>query len=679
MSFNELLTHFPIKDPVLAFLLVLSIILLSPIFMMRLKLPSIIGLILAGIVIGPHGLGLLELNSSTILFSTIGLLYIMFLAALELDLQSFKKNRNRSLLFGFLTFIIPFLLGITACYFILKFGWLASVLVSSMFSSHTLLSYPIASRLGLSRSETVTIAIGGTILTDTAVLLVLAVLSAVNAGDLSLVFWLKMLLSLSAFTFVVLWGYPRIGDWFFRNIEGEKSAHFIFVLTMVFLAAFLAELAGVEPIIGAFFSGLALNRLIPHTSALMNRIEFVGHALFIPYFLISVGMLVNLNVLFTGWTALIVAFVLITVAISGKWLAAALAGYLFKYSREQTQVLFGLTSAHAAATMAVIMVGYNLEIIDEHVLNGTIILILVTCLFASFITERAGRRLALQEAEAEIEQEDQGAIDLPILTAIKNPDTLESMLDLALMLKRRKSKTPIYALRVTKDNAEAQTEIIRSNRILEKATVHGAASESNIQVISRLDINPATGITRAAKETRSGYLLFGWRAKLSRSELILGSTLEQILLNTDQTLIVCNLKTPLNTVNSLMIVVPPNAELENGFSKWKQALANLASNLNASQVFYCDNDTREALLTKETPQVSLPRFQHFDDWEDFLILSRDLKPTDLLVIVNARHPALSHQPALDKVPRKLAKHFDNHNFLMIYPEQHALDILTVSV
>lgn len=668
----------PIHNPVLAFLLVLGIILLAPLLMTRLKIPSIIGLILAGVVIGPHGLGLLERNSSTVQFATIGLLYIMFLAALELDLHDFKKNQNRSLLFGVLTFALPFSVGLLACRLILQFDWLPSILVSSMFSTHTLLSYPIASRLGLTKNETVTIAVGGTIITDTAVLIVLAVIAALNAGDISPLFWARMGLSLAAFSFVVLWGFPRLGEWFFRNIEGEKSAHFIFVLTMVFLAGFLAELAGVEPIIGAFLAGLALNRLIPHTSALMNRIEFVGHALFIPYFLISVGMLVDLRVLFKGWNALTVAFVLTVVALLGKWLAADLAGRLFHYSKEQIKVLFGLTSAHAAATIAVIMVGYNLEIIDESVLNGTILLILVTCLVASFVTERSGRRLAISESEAEADDKD--SADQAIMTTIKNPDTLEPMLDLAMLLKAPKSKAPIYALRVVRDNDAAQSEIIRSNKILEKAIIHAAASETEIKILSRLDVNPAGGITRAAKETMSGYLLLGWRAKLSRSERIFGSTLEQILTNTDQTLFVCNLKSPLNTIKRLVVVVPPNAEREKGFRKWKRSLNHLAKNLGAQQLFYCAEDTRRTLKDLEASSQSQARqFQTFDDWDDFLIISQELKPTDLLVIVNARSQTISHNHHLDKVPSKLAKHFDERNFMMIYPEQHPLELLEMPV
>lgn len=388
-------------------------------------------------------------------------------------------------------------------------------------------------------------------------------------------------------------------------------------------------------------------------------------------------MLVDLRVLFKGWTALMVAFVLTVVALIGKWLAAALSAYFFKYSRDQMNVLFGLTSAHAAATIAVIMVGYNLEIIDENVLNGTILLILVTCLVASFVTERSGRRLAMSEAETSAEEKEE--TEQAILTTIKNPDTLEPMLDLAILLKAPKSKAPIYALRVIQDNEAAQVEMVRSSKILEKAMIHAAASDTEIKVLSRLDVNPAGGITRAAKETMSGYLLLGWRAKLSRSERIFGSTFEQILLNTDQTLLVCNLKSPLNTVNRLIVAVPPNAEREKGFHKWKRSLSHLAKNLGAEQLFYCSAETRLVLqkIEAEQPQTQARSFQDFEDWDDFLIIAQELKPTDLLVIVNARSQTISHNHYLEKVPSKLAKHFDTRNFLMIYPEQHPLDLVEI--
>ena len=322
-------TNLPLKDPVPIFSLVLFIILLAPILLRKLRIPSIIGLIIAGMLIGDHGFKIIE-KGSIDLFAKAGLLYIMFLAGLELDMTEFRKNRYRSMVFGAFTFFIPLTMGFVVCTYVLHFNFMATLLVSSMFATHTLVAYPLASRLGITKNEAVTVAVGGTIITDTAVLLILAIITGAQAGNLNTYFWVRLGISLTIFAVIILWLMPMLGRWFFKKIKDDKTSHFIFVLALVFASAFLAELAGVEGIIGAFLAGLALNQLIPHTSPLMNRIEFVGNALFIPFFLISVGMLVDLRVLLKGPDALIIAGALTIMALSSKWLAAFFTQLSFK-------------------------------------------------------------------------------------------------------------------------------------------------------------------------------------------------------------------------------------------------------------------------------------------------------------------------------------------------------------
>lgn len=394
--FSKLLHEFklPLENPVLVFSLILLIILLSPILLKKLNIPGIIGLIISGVVIGPHGLNILEKNSAINLFSTIGLLYIMFIAGLELDMNEFRANQRKSALFGLFTFIIPILVGFPVCYYLLKYDFNASFLTASMFATHTLVAYPIVSKMGVAKNQAVAVTVGGTILTDTAVLIILAVVMSNSHGNLNSQFWIRLGVSLAIFSAIVFFLIPRIAKWFFRKLESEKHSHYIFVLSVVFFAAFLAQVAGVEAIIGAFAAGLALNKLIPHSSALMNRIEFIGNSLFIPFFLISVGMIVNVSVLLNGPMAWIIAGTLSTVAICSKWLAAFLTQKVFRYSAAQRQLIFGLSSSHAAATLAVILVGYNAKILDENILNGTIILILITCIVASFATEKAAKKLS---------------------------------------------------------------------------------------------------------------------------------------------------------------------------------------------------------------------------------------------------------------------------------------------
>ena len=274
-SFFDLIAHEferPFQNPVLVFAVILLIILLSPILLRKLKIPGIIGLIISGVIIGPHGINMLEQNSAITLFSTIGLLYIMFIAGLELDLNEFQRNKNKSIVFGFLTFIIPLTIGFPVCYYLLDYSFTASLLISSMFSTHTMVSYPIVSKFGISKNEAVAITVGGTILTDTAVLILLAIIMSSDNGGLNMAFWIQLIASLAVFSGIMFWIIPKVTAWFFQKLESEKTSHYIFVLAVVFFAAFLAELAGIEPIIGAFVAGLALNKLIPYSSTLMNRI-----------------------------------------------------------------------------------------------------------------------------------------------------------------------------------------------------------------------------------------------------------------------------------------------------------------------------------------------------------------------------------------------------------------------
>ncbi|MBU7577243.1 MAG: cation:proton antiporter, partial [Flavihumibacter sp.] len=468
---RELLAEFhrPLSNPVLIFSLILLIILLSPILLRKLNIPGIIGLIISGVVIGPHGLNILAKNSAIDLFSTIGLLYIMFIAGLELDLNEFKKHKNRSFIFGALTFFIPLSIGYPVCLYILGYDTNASFLTASMFATHTLVAYPIVTRFGISKQSAVAIAVGGTILTDTAVLIILAVIMGANKGSLNQEFWIRLGTSLAIFSAIMFFLIPRIARWFFRKLESEKTSHYIFVLSVVFFAAFLAEVAGVEPIIGAFVAGLALNKLIPHSSALMNRIEFIGNAIFIPFFLISVGMLVDVRVVFNGYTALFVAAVLTITALFGKWLAAYISQLLFKYKTAERQLIFGLSSAHAAATLAIILVGFREGILDENILNGTIILILITCLVASFATENAAKKLVMDE-DAVMETDKDSLIDTEhILLPIEEPEKIESMLELAILFKDKKSPHPITVLSVVPNNEEAENNLASARKKLEKS------------------------------------------------------------------------------------------------------------------------------------------------------------------------------------------------------------------
>ncbi|MCP9198273.1 cation:proton antiporter [Gramella sp. GC03-9] len=393
----------PISNPVLKFLIILIVILVTPILLHRIRIPGLLGLIIAGAIIGPYGINLLERDSGIILSGTAGLLYIMFLAGLEIDMIDFKKNKYQSLLFGMFTFLIPMLLGIMAGYYLLNYSMETSILLASMFASHTLIAYPIVRRMGITGNRAVTISLGGTIITDTLALLVLAVIVGMNRGEVGMVFWLKLLFSVVICGLVIVLGFPIIVRWFLNRYK-DGVGQYIFILGMIFLSAFLAEMAGVEGIIGAFLCGLALNPYIPRRSVLMDKVEFVGNAIFIPFFLIGIGMLIDYRLFFSDFDTIKVGIIMTIIATGSKYLAARLTQKSLSLSGNEGLMIFGLSNAQAAATLAAVLIGYNIitgytetgepvRLLSEEVLNGTILMITVTCVLASFATEKAGKRI----------------------------------------------------------------------------------------------------------------------------------------------------------------------------------------------------------------------------------------------------------------------------------------------
>lgn len=669
---NQLIEEFqlPLQNPVLIFSLILFIILLAPIVLQRIRIPGIIGLIVSGIIIGPAGLNVLEKSLFVDVFSTIGLLYIMFIAGLELDLNQFKANRNKSLLFGFLTFTIPLGLGFPICHYLLGFDFNASLLTASMFATHTLVTYPIVSKMGLSKNIAVAITVGGTILTDTAVLILLAVILGSHHGGLTQEFWIRLGISLvlfSAFMFLVI---PRIAKWFFGKLESERHSHYIFVLSVVFFAAFLAEIAGLESIIGAFVAGLALNKLIPHSSALMNRIEFIGNSLFIPFFLISVGMIVDIGVILSGTMALIIAATLTVVAITGKWLAAFFTQIIFRFSKGQRKLIFGLSSAHAAATLAVILVGYKAGILDDNILNGTVILILVTCIVASFATESAAKMIVRSSDDDEDLELTAGANQEQILIPIANLVNIDKVLDFAVLIKENKSINPITILTVVPNTNEAEKTIVKTKQGLEAYLKETTASDTHANIMATIDHNAASGIARSAREIMADIILLGWPQKTGFLDKLIGDKMESILQNTDKTLFICDFQIPLVNHKRLFLIVPPNAEFEDGFAIWMNKIAKLSVELSIPIILNCTEETHKAILKfAKTNKITISvTYHHFNDWEEFFILSRQITDTDFIVMVSARRGYLSHFGSLDRLPAKLEKHFSNLSKMVIYPQ-----------
>lgn len=672
--FDHLIHEFelPLQNLVLVFSLILFIILLSPILLKKLNIPGIIGLIIAGVVIGPYGANILERSTAIDLFSTIGLLYIMFIAGLELDMNDFKANRNKSLLFGFFTFIIPLSVGFPVCFYLLGYDFNASFLTASMFATHTLVAYPIVSKLGVSKNQAVAITVGGTILTDTAVLIILAVIMGNSQGNLNQEFWIRLGISLAIFSAIMFLIIPRIAKWFFRKLESEKHSHYIFVLSVVFFAAFLAEVAGVEPIIGAFVAGLALNKLIPHSSALMNRIEFIGNSLFIPFFLISVGMLVDVSVILSGPTALIVAGTLSVVALFGKWLAAWFTQLVFKYTKAQRQLIFGLSSAHAAATLAVILVGYKAGILDDNILNGTIILILVTCVIASFATEKAAKIIVIEsEEDTNSILSTNGAQSEHILLPIANVENIEKLLEFSIFIKDKKSINPVSILSVVSNNNEAEINILKARNKLEEYVKQASASETHVNIITTIDHNTASGIARISREIMADIIILGWPRRAGLLDKLIGEKMDSILSNTDKTTFICHLEMPLVLHKRIVIAAPSLSEHEYGFELWVTKIARLAQELSIPMHLYGHETTQKAIEKhfKDAKLTASITMHSYVDWDNTLVLSENIRPDDLFVLASARRGATSYVGALENLPAKLEKHFPSNSRLVIYPQQ----------
>jgi Kef-type K+ transport system membrane component KefB len=668
----------PFDNSVLIFGIILLIILLSPIILRRIRVPGIIGLILSGMLIGPHGLNMIEQNSAVNLFSTIGLLYIMFIAGLELDLKEFSKNRHKSFIFGGLTFILPLAIGLPVCMYLLGYGFMTSLLTASMFATHTLVAYPIVSRLGVSKNEAVAITVGGTILTDTAVLIILAVVTGAASGGITSALWIRLGISFAVFIAFVVLVIPLLSRWFFKRWEDEKHAHYIYVLAVVFFCAFVAELASLEPILGAFAAGLVLNKFIPHTSALMNRIEFVGNSLFIPFFLISVGMLVDIRVLMQGPMALIVAGTLTIVSLAGKWIAAYITALFLKYTANQRNVIFGLSSAHAAATLAVILVGYRIGIIDENILNGTVILILVTCLVASFVTENAGVQMALQEDKMDpttsmLQQE-------KILVPISNPDTMERLVDFALTIKNPIYNAPIYGVAVVEDDQQAQRKLAESRKILDKALTHALSSDQFIEVITTIDRNISDGIRRVTKEVAATDIVIGSSPQAAFSDVFFGNFTQHLVNSTHQEIIIYNPSIALNVHEAVRVVCPQNSERSYGFKSWLEKIMRLSGILTLTTYIYSNKTTFDHIVRYISENKLSNKVQHvnIDGWDDFTVLASDFKANDMIVVVSPRKGSVAFSPQIDAMPVKLNKHFRNYSYIIIYPKveerQHLTDI-----
>ncbi len=665
-AFHEFFSHYlPVKNPVLILALTLLIILFAPLILKRFRIPGIIGLIIAGVIIGPNTLHIIEKSTSFELFSKTGLLYIMFLAGLEIDMQEYKQNRAKSLVFGAFTFFIPIVIGYLVCIYLFGFTLWPALLLASMFSTHTLLSYPIVSNMGIVKNRAVQVSFGGTIITDSAVLILLGVITNVVGGEINAMFWLRLVVSLGLLCFSVLYLLPKVSRWFFRNLEGQGSSQYIYVLATVFISGFFSELAGVEPIIGAFLAGLALNRVIPHNSVLMNRIIFIGNTLFIPFFLISAGMLVDFRVFFTGTGALVFAGILSLTALVTKWLAAQATGFVYKYTKYEKRVMFGLSASHAAATLAVIKVGYDIGLFDQNVINGTIILILISCMVSSFVTERAARKIAMTEKEASKKIIDRTE---RILIPVSNPENIARLIDLALLIKDPKSSEPIYPLSIVEENAEADEKINVVKKVIDGVVEQISSGDKKVQVLKKVDLSIVDGVARTAKAYSISDILISWKAQQGNSNIIFGNIADNLLVKTRQSVIISKIIQPLNTYSRIVVILTPNAELESGFNLVVKKMNALMKQLGNQTTVYGQPKTIDTFTSLiQDKKKDFYNYQMVTDYEDQEITGQ-VKEDDLFVFLCSRKQTVSYDFHVDNMPKILNKNNEFTSFVIFYPE-----------
>ena len=673
MELFDLNIHFPVTDPTWIFFLVLIIILFAPMILGRLRIPHIIGMILAGVVVGKYGFNILERDSSFELFGKVGLYYIMFLAGLEMDMDDFKKNRTKGLVFGMFTFLIPMGLGIWSSMSMLNYGFLTSVLLASMYASHTLIAYPIISRYGLSRQRTVSITIGGTAVTVVLALMVLAVIGGMYKGeDVGGLFWVLLVAKVVLLFGLIIFLMPRISRWFFRTYE-DAVMQFIFVLAMVFLGGGLMELVGMEGILGAFLAGLVLNRFVPHVSPLMNRLEFVGNALFIPYFLIGVGMIIDVRCLFTEGEALKVAVVMTVVATFSKWLAAWITQKIYGMKKVEGSLIFGLSNAQAAATLAAVLIGHGIimengeRLLNDDVLNGTVVMILFTCIISSVVTERAARKMVTQE---NLMEGSEGKEQERILIPVANPETIEGLVGMALM-RHPKQKESLVALSVINDNNTSETKELIGKRNLERTAMIAAAADASVKAVLRYDLNIAQGIIHTQKEYAVTDIVIGLHRKTNLMDSFFGTMTENLLKGTNRQIMIAKLLMPVNTLRRIVVAVPDKAEYEKGFLKWMTQLCRMGKQLGCRVHFFATEDTLKHLraLTEKQEANTFTEFSLLEEWDDLLLLTGQVNYDHLFVVVSSRKGSISYQTSFERLPSQISKYFANNSLLIVYPDQ----------
>ncbi len=653
-----------VTQPVPIFFIVLVIILLAPLLLNRLKIPHIIGMIVAGVAVGPYGFDILSNDSSFAIFGQVGLLYLMFLAGLEIDMFHLRLNLRRGLLFGLLTLLVPLGLGVAFSMLVMRLGLVTSLMLGAMYAAHTLISYPVAARFGITKAPAVLIAIVGTIMAVAGSLLVIATAVSIHTeGSFNAMAIVWLIIRMGLWTAAVVFLYPRVTRMFFKTYS-DRVTQYVFVLAMVFLAAWTAQLIGVEAVLGAFLAGLVLNRYVPHGSPLMTSIEFVGNALFIPYFLIGVGMMINLRVVLDPDT-LAAAGMMLAVALASKWIPAFVVQKANGLGSCSRNVMFGLTAAHTAVALAVVSLGYRMGILSEVMLNATIVVILVTCAAAPIITAAGAARLKISM----LDKDDmiRHTRTNNSLIAVDNPLTAASLVDLGLLMRNDRGRHSFYAIHVRNENSTRAKAV--SAAALDAALTTAAAANVSMEQVERYDLNTVTGILNAISERDITEVILGMHRRTTVIDTFFGSKVEQLLRSTNRMLIISRCYIPLNTVTRIIVAVPRDAQYETGFSRWVRAVARLTRQIGCRVIFCCHSDVQpliQGVLYQENYGIRC-EFRTIDSLDSMILLAGRI--LDVFVVISARPHSVSHTDEVTEMPSLLQRNFSRNNILVIFPEQ----------
>lgn len=672
------LTHyFPITDPTLIFFVVLLIVLFAPIIMGKLRIPHIIGMVLAGIVIGKYGLNILERDSSFELFGKVGLYYIMFLAALEMDMEGMKKNKSRLLIYGLLTCFIPFTLTYFMSSHLLHYSTKASLLLSCIMASNTLIAYPIVSRYGLQQKPSVTLSVGSSMLSLLIALVILAGLVASFGEHDGVLFWLFFAAKFAAYCSFMIFLIPRLTRWFLRRYS-DAVMQFIFVMAMLFMSAALSQIVGIEGVFGAFFAGLILNRYIPHISPLMNRLEFIGNALFIPYFLIGVGMLINVNLLFQGGHILWVIFCIVFFGTLGKAIAAYAACLGFRLPLSSGHMMFGLTSAHAAGSIAMVMVGMNILIgpntylVNDDMLNGVVIMILFTCIISSLLTDWSSQKIILRDKELPEAEDEKKGNDEKILIPVRYPEYADSLMDLALLVRNQKLNRGLVCLNVVYDDKDMRYNQEQGRQLLDHCSQLAAATDVMTQTQVRIAANIANGIKHAFNEFQCSEIIIGMHMHPERSPKFWGEFHQSLFNGLSRQIIMARVIQPLNTIRRIQVAVPSRAEFEPGFYRWLERLSRMAGNLDCRIQFHGRTETLALIneyIQNRHHEVRAD-YALMNHWNEMPQLAAQISNDHMLVVITARKGTVSYKTALERLPEEITRFFSGTNLMIIFPDQH---------